>query len=147
MFLWILKGELDMPQTPISNINNRILNPNTANTGGITWVSGLNGAKNWKMYPNTIDLLMDNVNQDIYYIKVCDEVGAIKSLKAYKYSEIPIEDVPLQDTDTPSSTNFVTKDDLNIFKEEMLEAIKNVTNKNNYHNKNKKYNYNDTQRD
>lgn len=128
-----------MPQTPITTISNRNLNPNISNTGNVIWVSGLNGAKNWKMYPNTIDLLMDNVNQDIYYIKVCDETGAIKSLRAFRYNEIPIEEVPLQDTDMPAPSNFVTKDDFNSFKNEILEAIKA---NNNYHKPNRKPNYN-----
>ena len=32
-----------MPQTAITNINNRALNPGVANTGNVNWVSGLNG--------------------------------------------------------------------------------------------------------
>ena len=56
---------MNMPQTPITMINNKTLNPGIASTGNINWVSGLNGGKNWKMYPNTTDILMDNVNKDI----------------------------------------------------------------------------------
>lgn len=129
-----------MPQTPITNISNRPLNPSVANTGNINWVSGLNGSKNWKMYPNTTDILMDNVNKDIFYIKSCDETGAIKTFKAFKYNEISLDEVPLQDTDMPTITNFVTKDDLATFKDEMLDAIRSMSS-NNYH-KNKKPNYN-----
>ena len=129
-----------MPQTPITMINNKTLNPGVASTGNINWVSGSNGGKNWKMYPNTTDILMDNVNKNIFYIKACDETGAIKTLKAFQYSEIPFEDVPLQDADTPGMSSFVTKDDLAAFKAEMLDAIKGISS-NNYH-KNKKSNYN-----
>ena len=129
-----------MPQTPITMINNKTLNPGVASTGNINWVSGSNGGKNWKMYPNTTDILMDNVNKDIFYIKSCDETGAIKTFKAFRYSEIPLEDVPLQDADTPGMSSFVTKDDLAAFKAEMLDAIKGMSS-NNYH-KNKKSNYN-----
>lgn len=129
-----------MPQTPITMINNKTLNPGIASTGNINWVSGSNGGKNWRMYPNTTDILMDNVNKDIFYIKSCDETGAIKTFKAFRYSEIPLEDVPLQDADTPGMGSFVTKDDLAAFKAEMLDAIKGMSS-NNYH-KNKKSNYN-----
>lgn len=130
-----------MPQTPITNISNKTLNPGVPNTGNINWVSGLNGGKNWKMYPNTTDVLMDNVNKDIFYIKACDETGAIKTFRAFKYEEVQLEDIPLQDIDTPAMTNFVTKDDLSAFKAEILEAIKGNTS-NNYHKNNRKPNYN-----
>lgn len=128
-----------MPQTTITTLNNKGLNPGAANTGNINWVSGLNGAKNWKMYANTSDILMDNVNKDIFYIKACDETGAIKLFKAYKYTEISLDEVPLQDVDTPGMGNFVTKNDLDAFKAEMLEAIKSMSapaqNNQNYHRK------------
>lgn len=131
-----------MPQ-PINSVSNRALNPNISSTGNVNWVPGLNGAKNWKMYPGTIDILMDNVNQDIYYIKVCDETGAFKPLRAFQYHEIPLEEVPLQDVDMPSASNFVTKDDFAAFKNEILEAIKSNSGSNNgYHKNNRKPNYN-----
>lgn len=115
-----------MPQTTITNISNRVLNPGVANTGNVNWVAGLNGGRNWKMYPNTTDILMDNVNNGIMYIKSCDETGAIKVFRAYKYDEIPLEDVPLQDVDTPGLGNFVTKNDLDAFKADLIETIKNM---------------------
>ena len=47
--------------------------------------------------------------------------------------------MPLQDVDTPGMGNFVTKNDLDAFKAEMLEAIKSmsasVQNNQNYHRK------------
>lgn len=131
-----------MPQTSINVLSNKALNPGVANTGNINWVSGLNGSKNWKMYPNTTDILLDNVNKDIFYIKSCDETGAIKTFRAFKYNEIQLDEVPLQDADTPAMINFVTKDDLAAFKSEILEAIKG-SNSNSYHkNNNRKQNYN-----
>ena len=120
---------------PTNNLaNNRTLNANANMTGGITWVSGLNGARSWKQYPNTIDILMDNVNKNIYYIKIADEIGNCKNLRAFEYSEIPIEDVPLQDANTPAMNNFVTKEDFASFKNEMLEAIKSLNNKKQHNN-------------
>lgn len=110
--------------------SNRNLNTNANMTGGVIWVSGLNGAKSWKQYPNTIDILMDNVNKDIYYIKIADEIGNCKNLRAFKYDEIPLEEVPLQDANTPSMSSFVTKDDFDSFKKEMLDAIKTMNNSN-----------------
>lgn len=116
---------------PTNNIaNNRNLNTNANMTGGVIWVSGLNGAKSWKQYPNTIDILMDNVNKDIYYIKIADEIGNCKNLRAFRYDEISLEDVPLQDANTPAMSNFVTKDDFDSFKTEILDAIKTINTNN-----------------
>ena len=128
-----------MPQTPVTIMNNQSLNPNANNTGGINWVAGLNGAKIWKMYPNTMDILMDSLNEGIYYIKTSDNVGMTAALRAFKYSEISLDEVPMQDANTPQQiapTNFVTKDDFNSFKSEILDAIRN--NSNGHYNKNKK---------
>lgn len=118
---------------PTNLTSNRNLNTNASMTGGVIWVSGLNGAKSWKQYPNTIDILMDNVNKDIYYIKIADEIGNCKNLRAFRYDEIPLEDVPLQDANTPAMSNFVTKDDFNSFKAEILDAIKNQNNNRKQH--------------
>lgn len=123
---------------PTNLTSNRNLNTNANMTGGVIWVSGLNGAKSWKQYPNTIDILMDNVNKNIYYIKIADEIGNCKNLRAFKYDEIPLEDVPLQDANTPAMSSFVTKDDFDSFKTEILDAIKTISNNNN----NRKPHYN-----
>ena len=126
-----------------SSTDNRSLNPGVANTGNINWVSGLNGGKNWRMYANTTDILMDNLNKGIMYIKSTDETGAVKLFKAYKYDEIPMDEIPMQDVDTPGMGNFVTKDDLSAFKAEMLDAIKAMNapaQNNNYHKHKPNYN-------
>lgn len=130
-----------MPQ-PISNVSNATLNPNASNTGGITWVSGLNGATAWKMYPGTMDVLMDNINENIYYIKTSDNIGRT-SLRAFKYNEIQLDDVPIKDPNMPQMQmpqNVVTRDDFDAFKAEILEVLKN--NQNTY--RPKKQNYNNT---
>lgn len=125
-----------MAQIPI--VNNQALNPNTGNTNGINWVQGLNGAKAWKMYPNTMDVLMDSENEGIHYIKASDNVGMCSVLRAFKGTEIPLSEVPtVQPNGMPS--NFVTKDDFDSFKSEILEAIRS---NNNHYNKNKKPGYN-----
>lgn len=120
---------------PTNNLtSNRTLNANANVTGSVIWVSGLNGARAWKQYPNTIDVLMDNVNKDIYYIKIADEIGNCKNLRAFRYSEIPIDEVPLQDANTPAMHNFVTKDDFASFKNEMLDAIRSLNNNKKHYN-------------
>ena len=123
-----------MAQLPI--VNNQALNPNNGNTNGINWVAGLNGAKAWKMYPNTMDVLMDSENEGIHYIKASDNVGMCSVLRAFKSKEIPLDEVPTNQPGTVPS-NFVTKDDFDSFKSEILDAIRN----NNHYNKNKKPNY------
>lgn len=127
-----------MPQ-PMNNIT---LNPNVSSTGGINWVSALNGANAWKMYPNSMDTLMDNVNDNIFYIKTSDNIGKT-NLRAFKYTEISLDDIPIKDPNMPVMPsvpqNVVTREDFDAFKSEILAALKN----NNHHNKpNKRQNYN-----
>lgn len=120
-------------------VSNQALNPSASNTGGINWVSGLNGAKAWKMYPNTMDILMDNINEGIYYIKTSDNVGMTSALRAFSYKEIPLNEVPMQDANTSQQTlpsNVVTRDDFDAFKSEILDAIKSSG----YHKPKKNYN-------
>ena len=57
-------------------------------------------------------------------------------LRAFKSKEIPLNEVPTNQQGTVPS-NFVTKDDFDSFKTEILDAIRN----NNHYNKNKKPNY------
>lgn len=116
-----------MPQNTVSNVSNVSLNPNASNTGGINWVSGLNGASAWKMYPNTMDVLMDNINENIYYIKTSDNIGRT-ALRAFTYNEIKLDEVPIKDPNMPQQSvpqNVVTKDDFEAFKSEILAVIKN----------------------
>lgn len=130
-----------MPQ-PISNVSNVTLNPNTSNTGGINWVSGLNGANAWKMYPNTMDILMDNINENIYYIKTSDNIGRT-NLRAFSYNEIALDDVPIKDPNMPQMQmpqNIVTREDFDAFKAEILEALKGGHNS--YKPKRQNHNYN-----
>lgn len=124
-----------MAQLPI--VNNQTLNPNSGNTTGINWVPGLNGAKAWKMYPNTMDVLMDSENDGIHYIKAADNLGMCSVLRAFKSTEIQLSEVPTnQGMNMPS--NFVTKDDFESFKTEILDAIKT----NGHYNKGNRKSYN-----
>ena len=65
---------------------------------GITWVQGIEGAKAYQIMPNSNALLMDSDNDNIFYIKVSDNVGMC-NLRTFKYEEI---------------TNFGTKDTPNV---------------------------------
>lgn len=122
-----------MPQQGIAIINNKTLNPNTNNTGGVNWVPGMNGAKSWKMYPNTMDILLDELNDGIFYIKSTDNVGMTSAFRAFKYAEIPLEQVPDNNAGNTTPSNLVTREDFDAFKSEILEAIK--SNKGYHYNK------------
>jgi len=127
-----------MPQIPI--VNNSTLNPSSSNTGGINWVAALNGANAWKMYPNTMDVLMDNVNENVFYIKTSDNIGKT-SIRAFSYKEIQLDEVPIKDPNMPAQAipqNVVTREDFDEFKSEILEAIKSNT----HYSKSKRRNYN-----
>jgi hypothetical protein len=93
------------------------------------------------MYPNTMDVLMDNVNDNIFYIKTSDNIGKT-SIRAFSYKEIQLDEVPIKDPNLPQQVvpqNVVTREDFDAFKSEILEAIKS----NSHYNKpNKRRNYN-----
>lgn len=120
-----------MPQQGIT-INNKSLNPSTNNTGGVNWVSGIDGAKSWKMYPNTMDVLLDEFNDGIFYIKSTDNVGMTSAFRAFKYTEIPLDQVP-NSMASSKPVNAVTREDFDAFKSEILEALKNNRGNGNYH--------------
>lgn len=55
----------------------------------IIWVQGLEGAKAFRTEPNSVTILFDDENNNIFYIKSTDESGRCK-LKSFKYEEFDI---------------------------------------------------------
>lgn len=82
---------------------------------GINWVQGESGAKSFLMAPNTTVMLMDS-ERDVFYIKTSDASGMPLPLRVFDYKER--KGAPaIQDIDT---SNFVTKDELEKLREEIL---------------------------
>lgn len=84
-------------------------------TQTFTYVNGIEGAKSFPIAPNQTVLLMDNDNP-IFYIKASNQLGQ-STIRIFRFEEIK-EEQP--------SAKYVSIDDFNKFKQEMLEAVKGV---------------------
>lgn len=79
--------------------------PNYSN--GIIWVQGIEAAKAYPMMPNSNTILMDQ-DQEIFYIKTCDQMGMC-NIRTFKYRE-----------EIPKNTEYITRSEL----EEIIRGIK-----------------------
>ena len=87
------------PQTPAQNVQ---------------WiqVSGLQGAREHIVQPNTTAWLMDN-NDPVFYVKSSDNLG-VTSLKAYRFEEIPLG-APAESTQIDPA-KYVSREEFEQFK-------------------------------
>lgn len=82
---------------------------------GINWVQGIEGAKAFQMMPNSNIVLLDSDNENIFYIKIADNIGMC-NLRVFKYEEI-------EDFSKPVSTDmskYITREELNSILDEKL---------------------------
>lgn len=80
-------------------------------------VHGMDGAKQFPTQPNSRYALFDE-DEDIFYIKVTDQNNYPVSLKRFVFIE---EDEPV-----PAAPQYVTMEEFNRFKEEMLNGKQSV---------------------
>lgn len=74
---------------------------------GINWVQGLNEAKSFPVPPNTGTILMDSINDGVFYIKVADSIG-MSTLRTFDFTERVAQTTePKVDT-----SQFVTREEL-----------------------------------
>ena len=85
--------------------------------GGLNWVQGEAGAKSWFIAPGATVLLMDSENQR-FYLKSADMNG-VPAMRTFEYSEVGAAK-PQESTQT---ANFVTVDEFNEFKTEVLNRL------------------------
>lgn len=90
---------------------------------GLIWVQGEAGAKAYTIAPNSSVLLMDS-EQDVFYIKTTDAAG-MPSLRVFQYTEI----VTTPAVENAAEERYVTLEEFNRFKAEMLKAPKTTTKK------------------
>ena len=76
-------------------------------TNSITWVQGIEGAKAFTLMPRENVVLMDSEVNDIFYIKICDDIGRC-TLRKFKYYE-EIEEPARPSLDM---SQYVTKSEL-----------------------------------
>lgn len=82
---------------------------------GINWVQGIEGAKAYNLLPKENAILMDSEVNDIFYIKICDDIGRC-TLRKFRYKE---------EFDEPQSTaldlsEYVKKSELEALINQML---------------------------
>lgn len=79
----------------------------------INWVNGVEGAKAWQLQPNSNTILLDSENENIFYIKVSDNVGMC-TLRTFRYEEISSDAI---------KDSYVTKDELKAEVETIVNSL------------------------
>lgn len=79
---------------------------------GLVQVTGLEGAKAYRMPPNSAVALFHST-EDVFYVKSTDGAG-FPTIRAFKFEEITLSN---------GQPNFITRDELNELKE-MIEDVK-----------------------
>lgn len=87
----------------------------------LTKVSGLDGAKAYQMAPNSAVALFHE-SEDILYIKVTDGAG-FPTIRTFKFT-------PCEETPTVEVEKYVTIDEFEKFKQEVLNAKQSVPKRN-----------------
>lgn len=104
------------PQQTGYNLN--MQNSNQQNTIICQYVQGEEAAKSFPVAPGVFAVLLD-IENPVIYTKTTDQYGRPQPIKILDYVERK------QNQSAPTqNTNFVTKDDLEKFKNEMRELIK-----------------------
>lgn len=80
-------------------------------------IKGLEGAKSFSMVPNSEVVLFEE-DDDVMYVKTTD-ANNFPTLRKFRFTEEPLE--------VPNSTQYVTIEMFNQFKEELLNAKQSVS--------------------
>ena len=96
-------------------------NPTNSNSqsNGITWVQGESGAKSYNVGPGQNVLLMDS-EANTFYIKSSDSSGMPLPLRIFDYTERTIGQQTLTQEPTIDLKNYVTHEEFEKFKNEIL---------------------------
>lgn len=96
------------------------LNQPQMSTQNLIRVNGIDGAKAYQMPANSTVALFDN-NEDIMYIKTTDGAG-FPAIRTFAFNEVVRNTNPIQDT-----TDYVTRDEFNKLKEELLNGKQSIS--------------------
>lgn len=91
--------------------------PYGSNDNGILWVQGEAGAKSWFVKPGTTVMLMDSEAMR-FYLKSADMNG-VPAMRTFAYSEVGAT----KPTASPEAPQFVTVDEFNGFKNEVMGKL------------------------
>lgn len=86
----------------------------------LTRVTGLEGAKAYQMPANSTVALFDN-NEDLMYIKTTDGAG-FPTIRTFSFSEVVANNNPV-----PENVDYVTRDEFNKLKEELLNGKQSIS--------------------
>lgn len=104
------------PFTQMASIGNQLQQLQNPQPLSLVYVNGIAGANAYNIPPNSMVALFDQ-NSDIMYIKTSDGAG-YSSVKEYSYTEIQ--------NNQPTVGNFVTQEEFNQFKQEVLNGKQSV---------------------
>lgn len=96
------------------------LNQPQVNIQNLIRVNGIDGAKAYQMPANSTVALFDN-NEDIMYIKTTDGAG-FPAIRTFAFNEVVANTNPVPDT-----TDYVTRDEFNKLKEELLNGKQSIS--------------------
>ena len=86
----------------------------------LTRVTGVEGAKAYQMPANSTVALFDN-NEDLMYIKTTDGAG-FPTIRTFSFSEVVANNNPV-----PDNVDYVTRDEFNKLKEELLNGKQSIS--------------------
>lgn len=84
---------------------------------GLNWVQGEAGAKSWFVGPGSTVLLMDSEGMR-FYLKSADMNG-VPAMRTFEYNEVGVQ----KPQEIPQTVNFVTVEEFNEFKSEVLNRL------------------------
>lgn len=103
---------------------------NNQQNSGITWVQGEQAAKSYPVAAGQSILLLDS-EASCFYIKSTDQSGMPLPLRIFDFTERVPEAAPTQPVQTQTPV-YVTKEEFDIFRNEIKSEIKNTGYKPNY---------------
>ena len=89
-------------------------------SNGLIWVQGEAGAKSWFVNPGATVLLMDSEAMR-FYLKSADMNG-VPAMRTFEYNEVGTQ----RQQETPQTMNFVTVNEFNGFKDEVLKKLEDL---------------------
>lgn len=95
--------------------NNPYMNPYDSNIPIFAFVNGIEQASNFPLPPNKSAILMDN-SKSIFYVKEINPMGQ-SIIKVYEFKEVS----------QPQKPQYVTMQDFETFKQDLISLIKGGT--------------------
>lgn len=89
-------------------------------SNGLIWVQGEAGAKSWFVNPGATVLLMDSEAMR-FYLKSADMNG-VPAMRTFEYNEVGVQ----KPQEAPQTVNFVSVEEFNSFREEVLKKLEDL---------------------